>query len=119
MEHQTLAINAASNSTALHRHDRRACREKRKDTLQAAEGLLQLMTTRNSDEINDASRTLDSEHYEQFDVVGIAEDLPATTVNREEELEQQLNAACQKDQHFEMTIKRQQEIINSRELNEK
>lgn len=85
MGHYTSAINAASNSTALHRHYRRTCREKRKDTLQAAEGLLQLMTTRNS-EINDSSRTLDSDRHEQFAVDGIAESLPAT-VNREEYLE--------------------------------
>jgi hypothetical protein len=76
------------------------------------------MTTRNS-EINDTSRTLDSDRHEQFDVDGIAESLPAAAVNREEYLEQQLSTACQKAQRFEMIIKQQQQIINSRDLNEK
>lgn len=84
-------MKTASTSSALLRHDRRAVREKEKDTVQAAEGLLKLFATASNNAVITPYETTRISEAERFN-----DDISDNVVSlsREDELQQKLNIAC-------------------------
>ena len=59
-------MKTASTSAAVLRHDRRAVREKQKDTVQAAEGLLKLFATACNNAVITPCETMRIAEWERF-----------------------------------------------------